>query len=104
MAKHESGLHKDVSAIFEGVWIPKVDNVQQSVGSPTLSGAAHVHPKPPAPNEPSFPKATWLKTRGFTAILKACKQIPSRVFSSEAKREEKRLSEISKHLLINVEN
>ena len=104
MARHKAGLHKDVSAIFNGVWIPQVDNTQQSVGTPTPSGAAHVHPKQQAPNQSSLPKATWLKTPSFAALLKAFKQAHSYVFPSQAKREKRRLSEISKHLLINVQS
>ena len=39
MAQHKPGLHKDVKAIFEGVWDPELDNIQQFDGftSPAVS-------------------------------------------------------------------
>jgi len=32
MAQHKPGLHKDVKTIFEGVWDPEIDNIQQLDG------------------------------------------------------------------------
>ena len=34
MSTHKTGLHKDVSVIFNGVWNPEVDNIQESFEEP----------------------------------------------------------------------
>ena len=82
MIKHQAGLHKDVAKIFEGVWIPEQDNIHKAVSIGHKDSGAFVHPKPLA--------ASQSPARG-----KARKQRLSR-------REKKRLSAISKHLLINM--
>jgi len=102
MARYEAGLHKDVSVIFDGVWIPEIDNFQQSVAAPAPVAAAYVHPSPLAADKWSFPQAVWSKKPRFAAVANIVKQVPGHIFSSRAKREEKRLLEISKHLLINL--
>jgi len=94
MAKHRVGLHKEVSTIFDGVWNPETDNIQQFVGRPIASSATSVYPRPiNADNEANDPK--------FATIVKVFKQAPGHIFSSRARREKKRLLSISKHLLIN---
>lgn len=44
MSTHKTGLHKDVSVIFNGVWNPEVDNIQPSFNEPEPSSAAYVLP------------------------------------------------------------
>jgi hypothetical protein len=95
MATHKAGLHKDVSVIFDGVWNPEVDNLQQSVGVAVASGAAYVHPGTLDVNH-------WPKQPKFATIIKVFKQAPGHIFSSKARREKKRLLSISKHLIINM--
>ena len=82
MIKHQAGLHKDVAKIFEGVWIPEQDNIQVAVSIGYKDSGVFVHPKPLATNQ----SPQRAKTR---------KQRLSR-------REKRRLSEISKQLLINM--
>lgn len=116
MANYEAGLHKDVLSIFEGVWIPHIDNVQQPVSVPVATGAAVAHPKPLVPDHWILPKATTPKkqriprrtrsyrTPRFFGITSALKQFPGQIFKSKSKtrQEKKRLESISKHLLINL--
>jgi len=59
MAKRREGLHKEVSAIFDGVPIPKSNGAPQPAGAPTPGATGHVLPKlPTAPRQltPSTPK------------------------------------------------
>lgn len=95
MATHKAGLHKEVSVIFDGVWNPEIDNIQQSFGMPAASGATYVYPR-------ALDIENWPKEPKFAAIIKVFKQAPGRIFSSRARRERKRLLSISKHLLINM--
>ena len=92
MIKHEAGLHKDVAKIFNGVWIPEQDNIQNSVSAGYKDSGAFVHPQPLAAEQ-------WPDR----AKVKRAKQSssPWSFFSPKARREKKRLSAISKHLLIN---
>ncbi len=93
MIDYQAGLHKDVAKIFDGVWTPQLDNIQPAVSTSYKQSGAFVYPKPLAlssrpeivndPKRPEPPRA-W----GF--------------FSPRARREKKRLSSISKHLLINL--
>ena len=95
MALHKAGLHKEVSVIFEGVWNPEIDNIQQSFDAPVASGAAYVHPG-------TLDMGNWSKEPKFATIIKVFKQAPGHIFSSRARREKKRLLSISKHLMINM--
>ncbi|MHC4558962.1 MAG: hypothetical protein ACYTFW_14145 [Planctomycetota bacterium] len=93
--KHKADLHKDVSVIFSGVWNPKRDNLQQSVGVAVASEAAYVHPG--TLDIDHLPKESK-----FTTIIKVFRQTQGHIFSSKSKREKKRLLSISKNLMINM--
>lgn len=95
MAKHIAGLHKEVARIFEGVWIPQIDNIQQSVQVSSPGVAAYINPKP-------LVLENWPKKVKATTAKKASKRASWNIFSSKARREKKRLSSISKNLLINL--
>jgi len=94
MSTHKTGLHKDVSAIFEGVWDPEVDNIQESFEEPVMN-AAYVQPSPVAAEN-------WPKEARFATLIKVFAKAPGHIFSSRKRRERKRLLSISKHLLINI--
>ena len=94
MSTRKTGLHKDVSVIFNGVWNPEVDNIQQSFEEPVASSAAYVQSGPMAVDN-------WPKEARFATIVKVFVQAPGHIFSSKRRREKKRLLSISKHLLIN---
>lgn len=91
MGNHQSGLHKDVSAIFDGVWNPETDNVQPAIAVPVASSATYL-----------FPGATSAREFGFGSILRGFMKVPGLIFSSRSRREKKRLGSISKHLMINM--
>jgi len=95
MATHKAGLHKEVSVIFDGVWNPEIDNIQQSFGMPIANGATYVYPR-------ALDIENWPKEPKFAAIIKVFKQVPKHIFFSKARREKKRLLSISKHLIINI--
>ncbi|MBN2182773.1 MAG: hypothetical protein JW715_12755 [Sedimentisphaerales bacterium] len=95
MQKHKAGLHKDVARIFDGVWIPQIDNIQQSFGSSPPDAAVYVNPKPTA-------LENWSKDGNKTSPAKASKRNSWNLFSPKARKEKKRLSSISKNLLINL--
>ena len=95
MATHKTGLHKDVSVIFNGVWNPEVDNVQESFNEPIANTAAYVQPGLMAFDN-------WPKEARFVTMVKVFVKAPGHIFSSKKRREKKRLLSISKHLLINV--
>ena len=95
MTKRKAGLHKDVSTIFDGVWDPEADNVQQSFGAPAVGSVAYVHPG-------SLAADHWPKEPRFATILRVFKVTPGHIFSSRSRREKKRLLSISKHLIINL--
>lgn len=95
MATHKAGLHKEVSVIFDGVWNPDIDNIQQSFRMPIARSATYVHPR-------ALDIENWSKEPKFAAIIKVLKQAPRHIFSPKARREKKRLLSISKHLLINM--
>ena len=94
MIKHEAGLHKDVAKIFEGVWIPQTDNIQVSVSTAYKDSGAFVHPKPLVAD--NWPEKVKVPKRSKQSAS------PWSFFSPKARREKKRLSAISKHLLINM--
>jgi len=95
MAKHKAGLHKEVARIFDGVWTPQIDNIQQSLQTSTTGGAAYVNTKPIAPEN-------WSIELKATDAAKTPKQASWNIFSPKARRERKRLSSISRNLLINL--
>jgi len=96
MSTRKAGLHKEVSAIFNGVWNPEVDNIQPSFIEPEPSSAAYLQPEQLAfiDNRP--------KEARFANIVKVFVKAPGHMFSSKSRREKKRLLSISKHLLINM--
>jgi len=96
MTKHKAGLHKEVSVIFDGVWNPEIDNIQQSFGMPITNGASYVHPRALDDIE------NWPKKPKFATIIKVFRDAPKYIFFSKARRERKRLLSISKHLIINM--
>lgn len=53
MSKHRAGLHKKVSAIFDGVSLPKDDGAQQPSTAPASGHPDYIAPKPPAPEPPA---------------------------------------------------
>jgi len=93
MSPQKTGLHKEVSEIFDGVWDPEIDNIQPSFEEPELNNAAYVQPYTMAVN-------SWPQQSRFVTIAKVFKA-PAYLFSSKRRREKKRLLSISKHLLIN---
>lgn len=98
MRKQKSGLHKDVQSIFDGVWNPATDNAGQSFEAPVVGAAAHFDPVP----QPLVGHRAE-KTRSG-GLLKACKDASGYIFRTRARRERKRLSSISKHLMINMQS
>jgi hypothetical protein len=94
MITHKAGLHKDVAKIFDGVWTPEVDNVQFSVSTAYNKSGAYIHAKPLAADN-------WPETLKVTTNTKQS-SVAWSFFSKKARREKKRLSEISRHLLINM--
>ncbi len=95
MATRKTGLHKDVSVIFNGVWNPEVDNIQPSFNEPEPSNAAYILPGQLAIDD-------WPQEARFVTMVKVFMKAPGHFFSSKRRREKKRLLSISKHLLINM--
>ena len=95
MTKHKSGLHKDVTAIFAGVWDPETDNIQESFDAPAGSSVANFEPVPQVVNGSP-------RQHRSASLFQACKDASGFVFRTRARRERKRLSSISKHLMINM--
>lgn len=93
MSPHKTGLHKEVSEIFDGVWNPEIDNIQPSFEEPKINNAAYVQPYTMAIN--NGPQRSR-----FVTIAKVF-MAPVNIFSPKRRREKKRLLSISKHLLIN---
>ncbi len=91
MRNHQSGLHKEVSAIFEGVWNPETDNIQPVIAAPVASGTAYI-----------FPGAQDAREPRFGSVLRGLMKAPGLIFNSRSRREKKRLGSISKHLMINM--
>ncbi len=52
MSKYKAGLHKDVSAIFNGAPLTKDDITKQSSAAPAPEQQDYSAPKPPAPEPP----------------------------------------------------
>jgi hypothetical protein len=101
MFKYKAGLHKEVSAIFSGVSLPKNDGAQRPSATPAPAHQDYSVPKPPAPEPPaqkppvpshmtptkpkpeqlplqSPPKAAPAKQLKADTIIKAIRQIPWR--------------------------
>lgn len=53
MLKYKAGLHKEVSAIFNGVSLPKNDGAQRPSAVPAPAHQDYGAPKPPAPEPPT---------------------------------------------------
>ena len=53
MLKYKAGLHKEVSAIFNGVLLPKSNGSQQSSATPAPGHQDYSAPKPPAITSPA---------------------------------------------------
>jgi hypothetical protein len=53
MSKYKAGLHKEVSAIFNGVLLPKNDGSQRPSGVPAPAHQDYGVPKPSAPEPPT---------------------------------------------------
>lgn len=94
MAKHKAGLHKEVAMIFNGVWTPQTDNIPVYTTSSKVA-ALYISPKPIASRKSS-------KRTKISAPAKASRRISWDFFSPKARREKKRLSAISKNLMINL--
>ena len=98
MANKKAALHKEVARIFDSVWTPHVDNIQQQNSVTSKGSVANFHPKPLTLEK--WPK----KAQSVRKMQKA--KLPKRTawsfFSPKARRERKRLSSISKNLLINI--
>jgi hypothetical protein len=53
MSEYKAGLHKEVSAIFNGVSLPKNDGAQRPSATPAPAHQDYSAPKPPAPEPPT---------------------------------------------------
>lgn len=95
MAQHKPGLHKDVSAIFDGVWDPQKDNLMRPVAGPSAAAVTYVNPKAMALEH-------WPKEPRSASLLKVFLGAPIHLFRFKSRRERKRLLSISKHLIINL--
>ncbi len=95
MAKRKAGLHKEVAMIFNSVWTPQTDNIQQYYNTSSHVAALYIN------QEPTVLKQSSKRTKK-SAHPKATKRISWDFFSPKARREKKRLSSISKNLLINL--
>lgn len=93
MPTRKTGLHKDVSLIFKGVWNPQVDNIQPSFDEPEIYENPYIQPNPAVPEK--LPHNA--RSINIVKVFKASGSI----FSSRRRREKKRLLSISKHLMIN---
>jgi hypothetical protein len=93
MTEYQAGLHKEVASIFQGVWDPAVDNIDQTF-TPTGTNKVVYHMGArPVPNQHREPK--------LASMAKTLSEVPGHIFSLKTRREKKRLSSISKHLIIN---
>lgn len=82
MARHKAGLHKEISAIFEGVPVPKDSDAHQPPPGPVSDRNGYVLPKPlsptPKPQQPtqSPPKAALPKQPKADAAVKTARRVP----------------------------
>ncbi len=97
MKRLSSGLHKDVPAIFDGVWNPALDNYQEPFEPQTQDAVVSVDAQ--AQFADDRPRESRLG--GFAD---SCKNALGFIFRTRARRERKRLLSISKHLMINMES
>ena len=93
MAEYAAGLHKDVTSIFQGIWDPTVDNTEQSY-TPTVTNKVVYHMG-------SRSAHTQYREPKIASVARALSEVPGHLFSLKSRRERKRLSSISKHLIIN---
>ncbi len=93
MVEYQSGLHKEVASIFQGVWDPAVDNAEQSYAPTGTNRVVYHMGARPGANSYREPK--------LASVAKALSEVPGHIFSLKSRREKKRLSSISKHLIIN---
>ena len=100
MKKYEAGLHKDVTKIFDGVWIPHIDNYQQSYETAAPISATYAYPRPLALEQWTLPRKDYSRSMRVPSITDIFRKLPG--LSKESRRERKRLAEISRHLLINL--
>ena len=100
MIKYKAGLHKDVAKIFDSVWTPQTDNIQTNVSTSYNNSGAYLHARP-------LDLESWLEKTQSKKKRKTVKKTNQSwtgsfsFLSPKARREKKRLSAISKHLLIN---
>ena len=93
MAEYQAGLHKEVTSIFQGVWDPAVDNIEQTF-TPTGTNKVVYHMGTrPTTNQHREPK--------LASVARTLSEVHGHIFSLKTRREKKRLSSISKHLIIN---
>lgn len=93
MAEYQAGLHKDVASIFQGIWDPTVDNTEDAY-APSGANRVVYHMGPRT-------DSTKYREPKLSTMAKAVKGMPGHIFSLKSRREKKRLSSISKHLIIN---
>ncbi|MHC4117065.1 MAG: hypothetical protein ACYSWO_06125 [Planctomycetota bacterium] len=98
MRTHKSGLHKDVQSIFDGVWNPATDNVGQPFEAPVVGAAAYFD----SAAQPLVNQRPEKRKSG--RLFRACRDASGYIFRTRARRERKRLSSISKHLMINMQS
>lgn len=91
MTDYQAGLHKEVSSIFQGVWDPSVDNIEQSY-APTGTNNMVYHMGPVRGGH---------REAKLSRVARTLSEVPGHIFSIKSKREKKRLLSISKHLIIN---
>jgi len=97
MKRLSSGLHKDVPAIFEGVWNPALDNYQEPFEPQTQNEVTSVGAQAQFVDDRP-------RERRLGGLFDTCRQVLGFVFRTRARRERKRLLSISKHLIINMES
>ena len=93
MAEFQAGLHKDVTSIFQGIWDPTVDSAEQTFAPTGTNKVVYHMGSRPAHNHVKEPK--------LASVAKALSEMPGHIFSLKSRRERKRISSISKHLIIN---
>ena len=79
--------------MFQGIWDPTVDNTEQSYKPVGANRIVYHLGNRPAPNSYREPK--------LASVARALSEMPGHIFSLRSRREKKRLSSISRHLIIN---
>ena len=96
-ANHKPGLHKDVATIFEKVWIPEIDNNSTTISVAYKERGSLANPTPLAlDNWPDKAKKQKMTAKSWSS--------PLSFLSPKARREKKRINEISRNLLINMDD